>query len=217
MIPWFSTLFGEDPEPFADLLHGIIATVDTIGMCGWIVDLRGNSGGNMWPMLAGVGPVLGEGIVGAFVDPDSVVIEWYYRDGASGLGPNNDIVRVTDTPYELILQLPTVAVLTGPVTASSGEGIVTAFRGRNATRSFGLGTAGLSTANRTFRLSDGARMFLTVSTFADRTGMLYGGVMEPDSVVTGWDTLIPTVSDNVVQVAADWITSEGDCAVAGGN
>src|ERR1700727_3834452 len=33
---------------------------------GWIVDLRGNTGGNMWPMLAGIGPILGDGVVGAF-------------------------------------------------------------------------------------------------------------------------------------------------------
>ena len=36
---------------------------------GWIVDLRGNGGGNMWPMLAGIGPILGEGIAGYFIDP----------------------------------------------------------------------------------------------------------------------------------------------------
>jgi len=216
-MPLFSGETLEEGVLFANALQGIIATVDTPEMCGWIVDLRGNSGGNMWPMLAGVGPVLGEGIVGAFVQPDLVATLWYYRNGASGLEPNNDIVRVSNAPYELILQLPTVAVLTGPVTVDAGEAVLTAFRGRNATRSFGLGTGGLSTANRAFILSDGALILLTVSTFADRDAMLYGGVMEPDSVVTGWDTSNPTVSDNVVQVAVDWITSEGDCVMASSN
>ena len=30
-------------------------------------DLRGNIGGNMWPMIAGVGPILGDGIIGWIV------------------------------------------------------------------------------------------------------------------------------------------------------
>ncbi len=37
---------------------------------GWIVDLRGNTGGNMWPMFTGIGPILGEGNVGSFVAAD---------------------------------------------------------------------------------------------------------------------------------------------------
>src|SRR5262249_9604085 len=41
--------------------------------CGWVVDLRGNTGGNMWPMLAGIGPVLGDGLAGTFVSTDSSV------------------------------------------------------------------------------------------------------------------------------------------------
>jgi len=48
------------------------ASADRDDLIGWIVDLRGNGGGNMWPMLAGVGPVLGEGVVGS----SSIRPEW---------------------------------------------------------------------------------------------------------------------------------------------
>jgi hypothetical protein len=41
---------------------------DTTSICG-VVDLRSNSGGNMWPMIAGIGPVVGEGHLGAFSAP----------------------------------------------------------------------------------------------------------------------------------------------------
>lgn len=57
--------------------------LDAPDLVGWIVDLRGNGGGNMWPMIAGVGPVLGEGTAGAFVDPDDNVTLWGYANGAS--------------------------------------------------------------------------------------------------------------------------------------
>ena len=36
-------------------------------MKGWIVDLRGNFGGNMWPMLLSVEPLIGNGTLGYFV------------------------------------------------------------------------------------------------------------------------------------------------------
>src|SRR4051812_15802719 len=44
-----------------------IKELETHAPCGWIVDIRGNRGGSMWPMLAGVGPILGEGLVGEFI------------------------------------------------------------------------------------------------------------------------------------------------------
>ncbi len=50
---------------------------------GWIVDLRGNTGGNMWPMLTGIGPILGDGVVGSFVAADGN-IPWFYKDGKTG-------------------------------------------------------------------------------------------------------------------------------------
>src|ERR1700729_1006802 len=50
---------------------------------GWIADLRGNTGGNMWPMLTGIGPILGDGVVGSFVAADGN-INWFYQDGKTG-------------------------------------------------------------------------------------------------------------------------------------
>ena len=57
-------LAGTAATDYAKTLQDSIRARDRVGLIGWIVDLRGNSGGNMWPMLAGVGPVLGEGVAG---------------------------------------------------------------------------------------------------------------------------------------------------------
>ncbi|MEU3854069.1 S41 family peptidase [Streptomyces sp. NPDC029554] len=38
-----------------------VAKADRPNACGWVIDLRRNHGGNMWPMLAVVGPILGDG------------------------------------------------------------------------------------------------------------------------------------------------------------
>jgi len=73
-----------------------------------------------------------------------------------------------------------VAVLTGPHTASSGEAVTVAFRGRPNTRSFGAGTAGLSSGNSAFPLPDGSEILLMTTIDRDRDGHRYGGVLEPD-------------------------------------
>src|SRR5437868_3378292 len=54
---------------FADSIQDQIRQRDAANLAGWIVDVRGNGGGNMWPMVAGVGPVLGEGVAGFFLSP----------------------------------------------------------------------------------------------------------------------------------------------------
>lgn len=43
-------------QDFATALQNQIETLAKLNPQGWIVDLRGNLGGNMWPMLAGVAP-----------------------------------------------------------------------------------------------------------------------------------------------------------------
>ncbi|MEU8843027.1 S41 family peptidase [Streptomyces roseus] len=53
--------------------------------CGWIVDLRQNEGGNIWPMFAVAAPLLGEGKVGSFVFPDGSRTPWYVKNRRPGL------------------------------------------------------------------------------------------------------------------------------------
>src|SRR5262249_15332217 len=46
---------------YSSVIRAVLAHYDTTAT-GWIVDLRGNSGGNMWPMVAGIGPLLGDSV-----------------------------------------------------------------------------------------------------------------------------------------------------------
>ena len=172
---------------FANRLQNEIKRSDNDSIKGWIVDLRGNGGGNMWPMLAGIGPILGDGLVGYAIDPDDSKIPWYYIEGAALFG-GETVVEVTN-PYILFSINPKVAVLTDKYTFSSGEAIVVAFRGRENTKSFGTPTGGLSTGNDGFEMSDGALIILTVSTFADRTTELYGKSINPDQITLDTQTL----------------------------
>jgi hypothetical protein len=192
-----SSVAGADVA-FADTIQEQIRARDAENLVGWIVDLRGNGGGNMWPMVAGVGPVLGEGVIGFFVTPTGSSSPWSYQGGAA-LNGSTPISRTT-TLYLLLSRVaPKVAVLTDNLVASSGEAVAVAFRGRPNTRSFGGATCGLSTANSGFRLSDGATLQLTVSLMADRLGMRYGIPLAPDETVDG--------DGAVVQRAIGWLRS----------
>lgn len=169
---------GTDAINFAQSIQLAIKQADTDDIRGWIVDLRGNTGGNMWPMLAGVGPILGEGIAGYFIEPDGSTTAWSYQNGVASMD-QREMVRVSE-PYVLRRPNPKVAVLTDRVTASSGEAITVSFKTRANTRSFGTPTCGLSTATANRVLSDGAVLNLTQGTLADRTKKLYGTQIQPD-------------------------------------
>ncbi|MDH3269747.1 MAG: S41 family peptidase [Gemmatimonadota bacterium] len=198
---------GADADALASEYHRLIEGVDTLGAtCRWVVDVRGNTGGNMWPMVAGVGPILGEDTVGFFIDPDSLTKSWVYAAGEASI---DDVVITAASPsYELETPRPYVAVLTDGQTASSGEAVAVAFRGRAGARSFGEPTWGVSTANSAFPLIDGAVIFLTVSTMVDRTGTIYGAELTPDEIVSrGAKTGDPT-TDRVLDAAVQWLAAQ---------
>jgi hypothetical protein len=182
-----------------------IRSRDTAELVGWIVDLRGNGGGTMWPMIAGVGPVLGNGVAGYFAQTGDRPLGWGYQSDGWVFNGTSVVIR-TSAPYTLISPAPRVAVLTDTAVASSGEALAVAFRARPNTRSFGSATCGLSTANQRFNLSDGATLFLTVAVLADRTLTPYGGALVPDESVPG--------DVEAVQRASAWLRGGAYEAVA---
>ena len=185
---------GTEEIAFAEQIQQEIRNQDSADLIGWIVDLRNNTGGNMWPMLAGIGPILGEGTAGFFIDPDNSKQTWSYVNGASIL--DQTAITTVSNPYELINPNPKVAVLLNNAVASSGEAIAIAFIGRDNTQSFGSATCGVSTANARFSLLDGSNLLLTVSYMADRNSNAYGASIIPDT---------STPDENVVQAALEYL------------
>jgi len=155
--------------------------------CGWMVDLRGNNGGNMLAMLSAVGPILGEGDAIRIRNGRDVTQRFSYKDGQIRFDGKLAPGEKNDVP--LRSPLPAIAVITDHVTASSAEFMVLAFRGRPDSRSFGEKTAGVPTANDQFRLPDGAIIRLTIAVGEDRDGHLYEGPITPDEEVAPADTL----------------------------
>jgi len=195
---------GSDPDAgraYARRAHEAIAGVAKSAACGWVVDLRKNGGGNMWPMLSGLRPLVGDGLLGSFDRRNGESTKWTAAD------PRYD---VAPTAALRGLESAWVAVLTGPRTASSGEFVTIAFRGRPRTRSFGLPTAGLSTSNGTFPLPDGSMIVLTTAVGADRTGRRFGTEIEPDEVIDGVEPAWPG-DDPTLSAAVRWLKQSSGC------
>ena len=173
----FNAAGGTGAQSYASSMQGSIRSQDTGARTGWIVDLRGNRSSDMWPMITGMGPFLGEGTVGYFVDPDGVETEWRYLAGASLLG--GSIKVGIGAPHTLTNGNAPVAVLLDGGLGGYGEGVAMAFMGRPNTRFFGKPSCGLSAALSSYGI-EGAALVLAVSRMADRDKVVHSGPLVPD-------------------------------------
>jgi C-terminal processing protease CtpA/Prc len=195
-VPAFSGINTKRMQLYVDEMHAVMKSIDSDEVCAWIVDVRANSGGNVFPMLSGIGPILGSGTAGGGVNANGSTFYLSVENGRSGkAGPSG-------RSYRLKNRKPPVAVLIGHKTASSGEAIALSFIGREETLTFGEPTAGFTTGNRGFNLSDGAVLNLTVSVMSDRIGRRYGGSIQPQ---------VAASNDEIMSAAAGWLNSLGAC------
>ena len=210
MVPWFAD-FVADRAFWSGRLRTLVDSLDREVPCGWILDLRPNLGGNMWPMLDGIAPLLPAGPAGGIDMPQwkRRTGWWIVRGRASPLGPSYlALPLLGGRSHSLKTGTAPVAVLIGPLTVSAGEAVAITFRGRPRTRFFGEPTGGLSTANTAVRLRDGAMMALTIGVDVDRKGRIYGGPIVPDELIPGRSA---DDSAAVMRAASAWIGRAGAC------
>jgi carboxyl-terminal processing protease len=206
-VPWVSTTDSFICMRIADSLQELIARLDNKGggdrgVTKWIIDLRKNAGGNCWPMLAGIGPLLGDGICGYFVN-GTERIPISYRNGAAFQG-KHVLCRVSKEGYRTQRQPKSIVVLTGKRTISAGEIVALAFKGREQAYLLGEPTAGLTTANATYSLSDRSMLVLTVCREADYLGRICEGSILPDRIIRP-ASVGPVDEDTVKSAAVDWL------------
>ncbi len=194
---------GPNAATYDDAIHEMLGGIDDGTLRGCIVDLRRNTGGTVWPMLAAIGPLAGDGQLGAFVSASGGADWTYHAADGSATSASYELAKVA-TPHALRADLP-VAVLTGPLTAGAGEAVVVAFAGRARSRRFGEGTRGVPTSNTQIPLADGALLVLTVTVHADRTGARYDGVIPPDETVAIDWSRFGTADDPVLAAASRWL------------
>ena len=158
---------------------------------GVVLDLRGNTGGDMGPMATAVSSLL----------PDGELVYYHYRSYDVPVTLKNGVVSNAGTGGKSLypdekLNVP-VAILTDDMTASSGEALTLCFRGLENTRTFGAPTAGYTSVNMLYNMYDGAQMYLTVAFDKARTGEIFKETpIEPD-----------VATDSPLEAALEWLRS----------
>ena len=125
---------------------------------GAIIDLRGNRGGNMYPMIAAVHRFL----------PDDVILKFSSRKRPMSIN-TFFVLQTVGLEKQALIDCP-VALLTDEWTGSSGEAVLICFRGLSNTRTFGAPTAGYCSCNQPFALPGGSQLVLTTGEDIARTG-----------------------------------------------
>jgi C-terminal processing protease CtpA/Prc len=209
VVPAFVSGNDEAVLQYSGQIQAAVQSLDAQGACGWIVDLRYNDGGNGFAMLAGLAPLLGDGVYGYHTDTNGNPQEWRYEAGKMYLGEIL-VVELPD-PYQIQSSGAAIAVLTSELTTSAGELVAIAFRGWPNTRSFGQETLGRTTGPQGFFLSDGAILGISVAYFTDHTGQVYTNGIMPDEYI--FEEKGPLFRDrSVPPQAIDWLLSQPACA-----
>lgn len=155
--------FAGDDENCLRYARTVLDSIsDTVkGVC---IDLRGNHGGNMYPMITAVHRFL----------PDDIFLKFKMRRRFRSVMPINKefVANLVGVEIESRINCP-VAILTDEETASSGEAVLLCFRGLDNVRVFGSPTAGYASANESIILDNGSILALTVSCDIARTGEIF--------------------------------------------
>ena len=182
-LPEFGGQNQEDNQRYARTV--LDALPDAVDIKGVIIDLRGNTGGNMYPMIAAVHRFL----------PDDTLLRFKSRQFSTPV-TKIFILKSVGLREQMLILCP-VALLTDGQTASSAEATLLCFRGLASARTFGAPTAGYASANMPYPMPDGSQLVLTTSCDMARTGEIFcDDPIEPD-----------VLTDQPLEEALAWIRS----------
>jgi carboxyl-terminal processing protease len=203
-VPGFNSLDDDKLEEFNQQLQSQICKLTGEGSKNWIIDLRLNEGGNMFPMLGGLNQLLGDGQIGSSVySGENEKIPWIIKNGNYYHGEGQ--MTTSGKKCNARLKVGKVAVLTGPLTASSGEAVAIALRGEQTTKHFGEPTRGRTTGVTSYLVGKDLIFFFSASYYADRNGEVYKNGIRPDIIVEGGDNFAEIEQDSKVHAALKWM------------
>ncbi|RPG38677.1 MAG: hypothetical protein CBB72_000700 [Muricauda sp. TMED12] len=196
--------FG-DMQKAAQQIQDMICEIHRPDIKGWILDLRLNSGGNMYPMLSGISSFLEDGTFAITIDRKNHRKSW----SLSGKAIYEGEKKITELQLQCLPEMTDkkIAVLTSQVTGSSGEITALALRNRDNTIFIGEKTAGFMTSNELFRLPFNTFLLLTYAEIADNNGIVYKYI-EPDIEIIEGDNFNELTKDKKIQTAINWINHE---------
>lgn len=157
-----------------------INKINTAVLKGWIIDLRMNTGGNMYPILLGLKEFIGnENIVfGGFKNSKSETSgQWEIKNGKM-LIDGIELSRQKQLKSSIREDIP-IVILTSCYTASAGEMTAISLIGRKNTYVVGEPTAGYTTAVQGFTINNDAGLNLATDYVFDRNLKIYKNSITP--------------------------------------
>jgi C-terminal processing protease CtpA/Prc len=199
------TAWGTQIDSFARVIDNGICSYPAKKVKGFIIDLRLNFGGNIYPMLAGLSSLLGNAYVGAERDIHGKInSRWEIKDGnfVQGGYRQTNIQSACRTGYAGFR----VVLLLSPITISSGSMTAVAFKGRPNTYFIGEPTGnGYTTVNSWTPLRDNLVLNFATAFISDRNGIIYKTTVDPDLKMYEGNNFENLQEDDKIKVAVKWL------------
>jgi len=203
-IPTLTGQSKEEVDRIAAKIREAVCGLHYNSATNWIIDLRLNNGGNFPGMIAGIGNIVGDGIVGyATGDSEKPDEKLVLKNGNYY---QNDVLRARSSmTCNLPDYKPKIAVMIGSGSNSAAEDICIALKGRADTRFFGEKTKGSVTGNSTLFIDEKTTFVLATSHYKDRTGKTYFEGIDPDVTIFGQDDFHDLPKDKKIIAALKWL------------
>ena len=194
----------DSAKVWADSLRSIYDLYDDNNTKGWIIDLRGNFGGAIHPMLTGLYPFWGDTTILSFQQRNVGSGKFKFVNGflVETLEEKNVMQFISYKKLNSGVDKRKVAVLIDNKVGSSGEILTIALRNRENTKLFGTQTAGIPTIIRNWTLSDGAYLGIVTGVFFDKLNNPYIHAIKPDVQVSS------TNNTELINKAIEWINEK---------
>lgn len=184
----------------------IISQINSINsntIKGWIIDLRLNTGGNMYPILLGLKDFLGNNIVfGGFKNANNENTgTWEIKDNRLIID-GNILQNKTALKYQIPENIP-IVILSSFYTASAGEMTTIAFKGRDKAFIVGEPTANYTTAVQGFEINNFSGINLSTDYVFDRNSNIYKSFVNPDFEIINGDDFNNLAKDKKIIKAID--------------
>jgi hypothetical protein len=208
---------AEVSRHYASATHHLVREIDEVGVCGWIIDLRRNRGGQIAGMAAALGALVGDGVY--FTDrlADGRLSQGEYQAGAWLLtmdGQPQNIQRLVEQPYTAQRGDVPVALLVSPDTLSMGEMTAFMLRQRRATRVFGETTGGLlADGIIDLPLADQAVLRVVDRVLLDADGLPAPRAIVPDVPMQTDPARYGSDDDPLIMAAAAWLHTQAACQI----
>lgn len=190
-------------QAWSDSLRSIYDDIQNPKIKGWIIDLRGNKGGALGPMVAGLYPFFGDTTLLSLKHRSGSISTFKFSNGyfiETKNGYDNALMTYKKGTFNL--NKNKVAVLIDNKVGSSGEITAIALKGLINNKFFGTPTGGAPTSTWSFRLPDKALLGFVEGVHFDRYGREYKSSIYPDVFVK---TNITSKTDETIQKAVEWI------------